>query len=65
VSTNTRVGAVLQNNVGIGNTNEANIGSVVGSSVGGNVNTNTRVGAVLQNNVGIGNTNEASIGSID
>ena len=65
MTTNTRVGAVLQNNVGIANSNEANIGSVVGSSVGGDVSTNTRVGAVLQNNVGIANSNEASIGSID
>ena len=63
VTTNTRVGAVLQNNVGIGNTNEAKLGSVSQSRVGGEENKNTRVVSILQNYVGIGNTNEAAVGS--
>ena len=66
VKANVKAGVILQNNKGIANKNEANIGSVTGksTSVGGDVKTNVKVGAVIQNNKGIANKNEVNIGSV-
>lgn len=66
VKTNVKAGIILQDNKGIANKNEANIGSVTGktTSVGGNVKSNVKVGAVIQTNKGIANKNEVNIGSV-
>lgn len=65
VKTNVKVGAVIQNNTGIANKNEANVGSVTGKSrVGGDVKTNVKTGAIIQNNTGIANKNEVNLGSV-
>ncbi len=66
VKSDVKAGVILQNNKGIANKNEANIGSVTGKStdVGGDVNTKVKVGAVIQNNKGIANKNEVNIGSV-
>ncbi|MDX1452595.1 MAG: hypothetical protein R3183_08545 [Oleiphilaceae bacterium] len=66
VKADVKAGVILQNNKGIANKNEANIGSVTGKStdVGGDVKTKVKVGAVIQNNKGIANKNEVNIGSV-
>lgn len=66
VKTDVKAGVVLQQNTGIANKNEANIGSVTGKStdVGGDVKSKVKVGAVIQTNKGIANKNEVNIGSV-
>lgn len=66
VKTNVKAGVILQDNKGIANKNEANLGSVTGKStdIGGDVKINVKTGAVIQKNTGIANKNEVNIGSV-
>ena len=66
VDTNVKVGAVIQQNTGIANKNEVNLGSVSGkrSHVGGDFKSRVKVGAIIQKNTGIANKNEVNLGSV-
>jgi hypothetical protein len=58
-------GSVIQTNVGIGNRNRADLGSVSGAgSVGGSLKSVVVTGTVYQSNKGIGQRNGVSIGSV-
>ena len=65
VKTDVKVGAIIQSNVGAGNKNIANLGSVSGKSkVGGDFEAKVKVGAIIQSNVGAGNVNKVNIASV-
>jgi hypothetical protein len=58
-------GQVIQTNTGIGNHNEANLGSASGQSyVGGDLASVVLTGTVYQSNTGIANSNKANLGSV-
>lgn len=65
VKTDVKMGALIQGNLGVGNKNTANIGSIKGKgTVSGNQSTTVRTGAVVQGNVGIGGRSDVNVGNI-
>ena len=65
VQSDVRVNRAQQNQSGLLNKQEANVGSVSDSTVIGNVNTKTNVNSLQQNQSGLLNKQKMSIGTVD